>query len=74
MQEQASGCPGPADLACLEPNLKVVIIAKGTILCKADDPIRYTYFAHDAIVGLINVMEDGQFVEVAPFGGRGCSA
>ena len=61
----------PEDLACLEPYLEVVILPKGTILYEAGDPIRYTYFPHDAIVGLINVMEEGQFVEVASFGREG---
>jgi hypothetical protein len=33
-----------------------VILPKGTILHEAGDPIQYTYFPHDAIMGLINVM------------------
>ncbi len=61
----------PEDLAHLEPHLETVILPKGTILYEAGDPIRYTYFPHDAIVGLINVMEEGQFVEVASFGREG---
>jgi CRP-like cAMP-binding protein len=61
----------PEDLAYLEPHLEVVILPKGTILYEAGDPIRYAYFPHDAIVGLINVMEDGQFVEVAACGREG---
>jgi CRP-like cAMP-binding protein len=61
----------PDDLAFLEPHLEVVILPKGTILYEAGDPIRYTYFPHDAIVGLGNVMEEGQFVEVASFGREG---
>ncbi|MXQ14082.1 helix-turn-helix domain-containing protein [Microvirga makkahensis] len=61
----------PEDLGYLEPHLDIVILPKGTILYEAGDPIRYTYFPHDAIVGLINVMEEGQFVEVASFGREG---
>jgi CRP-like cAMP-binding protein len=61
----------PDDLTYLEPHLEVVILPKGTILYEAGDTIRYTYFPHDAIVGLINVMEEGQFVEVASFGREG---
>ncbi len=61
----------PKDLAYLEPHLESVILPKGTILYEAGDPIRYTYFPHDAVVGLINVMEEGQFVEVASFGREG---
>jgi CRP-like cAMP-binding protein len=41
------------------------------VLYKAGDLISYTYFPHDAIVGLINVMEEGQFVEVASIGREG---
>ncbi|WP_134495968.1 Crp/Fnr family transcriptional regulator [Microvirga pakistanensis] len=61
----------PEDLAYLEPNLEVVILPKGTILYEPGDRIRYTYFPHDSIVGLINILEEGQFVEVASFGREG---
>jgi CRP-like cAMP-binding protein len=61
----------PEDLAYLEPHLETVILPKGTVLYEAGDPIGYTYFPHDAIVGLINVMVGGQFVEVASFGREG---
>jgi CRP-like cAMP-binding protein len=61
----------PEDLAYLAPHLEVVNLPKGTILYEAGDPIRYTYFPHDAIVGLSNVMEEGHLVEVASFGREG---
>jgi CRP-like cAMP-binding protein len=61
----------PEDLAYLEPHLETVVLSKGTILYEAGDSIRYTYFPHNAVVGLINVMEEGQFVEVASFGREG---
>jgi CRP-like cAMP-binding protein len=61
----------PEDLAYLEPYLEIVDLPKGTALYEAGDPIRYTYFPHDAIVCLMNVMEEGQFVEVASFGREG---
>ncbi|WP_245435450.1 Crp/Fnr family transcriptional regulator [Microvirga calopogonii] len=41
------------------------------MLYKAGDLISFTYFPHDAIVGLINVMEEGQSVEVASIGREG---
>jgi CRP-like cAMP-binding protein len=41
------------------------------VLYDMGDPIRYTYFPHDAIVSLVNVMEDGSTVEVAVFGREG---
>src|SRR3712207_6007126 len=61
----------PEDLAYLEPHLEVVDLPKGTILYEAGDPIRYTYFPHDTFVTLLNIMEEGQFVEVASFGREG---
>lgn len=33
--------------------------------------LRFSYFPHDAIVSLVNVMEDGGAVEVAVFGREG---
>jgi hypothetical protein len=56
---------------CLAPHLEIVILRKGTVLYEACDPIRDTYFPPGAIVGLINVLEEGQFVDVAPFGREG---
>ena len=56
---------------CPAPHPEIIILRKGTVLYEAGDPIRYTYFPPDAIVGLINVLEKGQFVEVAPFGREG---
>jgi hypothetical protein len=65
--------PEPEDLACLEPHLEVVILPKSTILYEARDLIHYTYFPHNAVVALINIMEEGQFVESRPSGERVCS-
>lgn len=61
----------PEDLAHLEPHLEIVMLPKGAVLYETGDPIRYTYFPHNAIVGLSNAMEEGQFVEVASFGREG---
>jgi CRP-like cAMP-binding protein len=61
----------PEDLAYLEPHLEIVVLPRGTILYEPHDPIRYTYFPHDAVVCLINIMEEGQSVEVASFGREG---
>ncbi|WP_262027921.1 Crp/Fnr family transcriptional regulator [Microvirga sp. Mcv34] len=61
----------PDDLAYLKSRLEIVILPKDTVLYKAGDLISYSYFPHDAIVGLINVMEEGQFVEVASIGREG---
>jgi CRP-like cAMP-binding protein len=61
----------PDDLAYLEPHLEIVILPKGTILYEVGDIIQFTYFPHDAIVGVINVLKEGQAVEVASFGREG---
>jgi CRP-like cAMP-binding protein len=57
--------------ALLEPYLEAVILPRGTVLYEPGDPIRYTYFPHDAIVSLVDVMEDGRLAEVAMFGREG---
>ncbi|WP_246216079.1 Crp/Fnr family transcriptional regulator [Microvirga makkahensis] len=59
------------DFALLEPSLEAVILPRGTVLYEPGDPIRYTYFPHDAIVSLVDVMEDGRLAEVAMFGREG---
>src|SRR3954464_8473494 len=35
------------------------------------DPVTYAYFPHDAIISLVNVMEDGGTVEIGVFGYEG---
>jgi len=59
------------DFALLEPHLEALILPRGTVLYETGDPIRYTYFPHDAIVSLVDVMEDGRLAEVAMFGREG---
>ena len=61
----------PGDFAPLESHLEAVILPRGTVLYEPGDPIRYTYFPHDAIVSLVDVMEDGRLAEVAIFGREG---
>jgi CRP-like cAMP-binding protein len=61
----------PEDLAYLEPHLEVVRLPKGAILYEAGDTIHSTYFPHNTFVTLLNIMEEGQFVEVASFGREG---
>jgi CRP-like cAMP-binding protein len=61
----------PADFAALEPHLEIVDLPKGAVLYDAGESIRYTYFPHDAIVSLVEVMEDGRVAEVALFGREG---
>lgn len=61
----------PKDFAYLEPHLEIVDLPKGAVLYEAGETIRYTYFPHDAIVSLVEVMEDGRVAEVALFGREG---
>jgi CRP-like cAMP-binding protein len=61
----------PEDFAYLEPHLEIVDLPKGAVLYEAGETIRYTYFPHNAIVALVEVMEDGRVAEVALFGREG---
>lgn len=61
----------PEDFALLEPHLEIVELKRGQVLYEAGDIIRDAYFPHDAMVSLVNVMEDGGTVEVALFGCEG---
>jgi CRP-like cAMP-binding protein len=58
----------PEDFASLEPHLEIVNLEKGQVLYETGDTIRYTYFPHNTVVSLVNVLEDGGSVEVAVFG------
>jgi CRP-like cAMP-binding protein len=61
----------PDDFASLDPHFETVILLRGTVLYEPGDPIRFTYFPHDAIVSLVDVLEDGRLAEVAMFGREG---
>jgi CRP-like cAMP-binding protein len=61
----------PEDFAALEPHLEVVELPLKQVLYETGDPIRHAYFPHHAVVSLVNVLEDGNMVEVALFGRGG---
>jgi CRP-like cAMP-binding protein len=61
----------PEDFAALEPYLETVSFPRGQVLYEPGDPIAYAYFPHDAVVSLVNIMEDGGSVEVGVFGREG---
>ena len=61
----------PDDFASLEPHFETVILMRATVLYEPGDPIGYTYFPHNAIVSLVDVLEDGRLAEVAMFGREG---
>jgi CRP-like cAMP-binding protein len=58
----------PEDFAVLEPHLESVTLSRGQVLYEPGDPIPHVYFPHDAMISLVNVMEDGDTVEMAVFG------
>ena len=64
----------PEEFDYLKPDLEIVHLPKGTVLYEAGDPIHSIYFPHNAVVGLINIMEDGQAAEVRPSGERAYTA
>ncbi len=59
------------DSAALEPHFEVVNLSRGQVLYEPGDVIGHVYFPHDAIISLVNVMEDGGTNEVAVFGREG---
>jgi CRP-like cAMP-binding protein len=61
----------PEDFTPLEPDLEVVELSRGQVLYEPGDVIRHVYFPHEAIISLVNVMEDGGTTEIAVFGREG---
>jgi CRP-like cAMP-binding protein len=61
----------PEDFTPLEPDLEVVELSRGQVLYEPGDVVRHVYFPHDAIISLVNVMEDGATNEIAVFGREG---
>lgn len=61
----------PGDFAVLEPHLEFVELPLGQVLYDAGEIIRHVYFPHQAVISLVNLMEDGGIVEVAVFGVEG---
>jgi hypothetical protein len=43
----------------LEPQLEIDHLSRGQILYETGDVLRFAYFPHNAIVALVNLMEDG---------------
>jgi CRP-like cAMP-binding protein len=63
----------PEDFALLEPHLESVTLSRRQVLYETGDPILHLYFPHDAVISLVNVMKDGDTVEMAVFGREGVS-
>jgi len=58
----------PSDFSWLEPHLEIVDLPRGKVIYQTGEPIRYTYFPHDAVVSLVTDLQDGGTVEMAVFG------
>jgi CRP-like cAMP-binding protein len=61
----------PEDFAALELHLEIISLSRGQVLYDTGEIISHAYFLHDAIISLVNVMEDGATNEVAVFGREG---
>jgi CRP-like cAMP-binding protein len=61
----------PEDFEVLAPHLESVTLLRGQVLYELGDTILHAYFPQDAVVSLVNVMEDGSSVEVGVFGREG---
>jgi CRP-like cAMP-binding protein len=56
--------PAP-QIAVLAPSLREVVLATGSTLYEADDPIDYIYFPHSAVISRIAAFESGECVVTA---------
>lgn len=61
----------PEDFVFLEPDLESVELSRRQVLYEPGDVITYVYFPQDAIISLVNVLEDGTTTELAVFGREG---
>jgi CRP-like cAMP-binding protein len=61
----------PDDLAYLQPQLEMVSLQRGQIICEAGEALHHAYFPHDAVISLIAVMENGSTAEMAVCGREG---
>jgi CRP-like cAMP-binding protein len=58
----------PEDFLWLEAHLEIVDLPRGRVLYTTGEPIRHTYFPHDAVISLVTVLQSGGSVEMAVFG------
>jgi CRP-like cAMP-binding protein len=61
----------PDDFGLLAPDLETVELKHRQVLYDTGAIVRWAYFPHNAIVSLVNSLEDGGTVEVAVFGHEG---
>jgi CRP-like cAMP-binding protein len=60
-----------ADLQQFLPKLQTISLSAKEILFNQGEPIRYVYFPVSAVVSLLNILEDGDSVEIATIGNEG---
>lgn len=61
----------PADFARLSPQLTLVEMEKGRLICEPGDAIDTVYFPHDCVISLMTLMENGTAIESATIGREG---
>src|SRR5690242_8652661 len=59
------------DLQEFLPKLQSISLSAKEILFNQGEPIRYVYFPVSAVVSLLNILEDGDSVEIATIGNEG---
>jgi CRP-like cAMP-binding protein len=64
----------PEDFALLEPHLELVELLREQVLYEPGDVMHHIYFPHEAVISLVNLMEDGGLIEVGVFGREGASS
>jgi CRP-like cAMP-binding protein len=58
-------------LLSLRRHLKRVSLARGRVLCEAEEPLRNVYFVEAGAISLVTVFEDGTSAEMATVGREG---
>jgi CRP-like cAMP-binding protein len=58
----------PDDFLWLEPHLDLIELPRGKVIYQTGEPIRHSYFPHDAVVSLVTDLHNGGSIEMAVFG------
>jgi CRP-like cAMP-binding protein len=61
----------PEEQSRLDGHVRLVHLARDTLLLAPNEPVRYAYFPIDGLISLLMVLEDGTPVEVANIGNEG---
>jgi hypothetical protein len=51
------------DVAVLKPQLDLMELRRGQVLYEAGEIVRDVYFPHEAVISLVNILEDGGTAE-----------